>query len=100
VDASYDSDPEAVERVLLEIALQGAREIAGMLADPAPSVAFDPGFAESSLAFTVSFWVAEFAGQFAVRNELRKRIFRRFRQDGISIPFPTRTVRFEAPPKP
>jgi small-conductance mechanosensitive channel len=68
-----------------------------MLADPAPAVAFDPGFGESSLTFTVSFTVAEFVSQFSVRNELKKRVFRRFRQDRIEIPFPTRIVHLETP---
>lgn len=95
VGVSYRSDPDQVEKVLLEIALQGAAEIPGMLADPVPSVAFDPGFGDSSLGFTVSFTVAEFASQFGVRNELKKRVFRRFRQDGIEIPFPTRMVHLE-----
>lgn len=100
VSASYDSDPDAVERALLEVAVQGAREIPGMLAEPAPSAAFDPGFGDSGLGFTVGFWVTEFAAQFAVRNELRKRILRRFREQGIAIPFPTRTVRMEEIRKP
>jgi small-conductance mechanosensitive channel len=30
-----------------------------------------------------------------VRNELRKRLARRFKEEGIEIPFPTRTVRWE-----
>jgi small-conductance mechanosensitive channel len=81
-----------VERVLLEIAAAGAREIPGMLPEPAPSVAFDPGYGDSSLGFSVNYQVAEFVNQFAVKNELRKRIFRRFREEGIEIPFPTRTV--------
>jgi len=66
-----------------------------MLADPAPAVAFDPGLAESWLAFTVSFTVSEFSNQFAVRNELKKRIFRRFREEQIEIPYPTRTIQVE-----
>src|ERR1039458_160269 len=97
VGVSYASDPEHIERVLLETARQGVGEIAGMLADPAPTVAFDPGFGESALLFTVNFQVAEFADQFSVRNELRKRLARRFREEGIEIPFPTRTVRWERP---
>jgi small-conductance mechanosensitive channel len=100
VGVSYASDPERIERVLLETARQGAGEIAGMLADPAPTVAFDPGFGESALLFTVNFQVAEFADQFSVRNELRKRLARRFREEGIEIPFPTRTVRWERPGAP
>ena len=64
---------------------------------PRPSVVFDPGFADSSLAFTLNFQVAEFANQFGVRHELRKRIFRRFKEEGIRIPFPTRTVYLDPP---
>lgn len=99
VGVSYRSDLEQVERVLLAVARAGTADIPGMLADPAPSVAFDPGFGESSLGFTVSFTVAEFSNQFGVRNELKKRIFQRFREDGIEIPFPTRIVHIEQPSK-
>jgi small-conductance mechanosensitive channel len=95
VGVSYRSDPDQVERILLEIAQQGTADVPGMLADPAPSVAFDPGFGESSLGFTVTFTVVEFASQFAARNELKKRILRRFRQEGIEIPYPTRIIHVE-----
>jgi small-conductance mechanosensitive channel len=97
VGVSYQSDPDHVERVLLEVGTQSAREIGGMLAEPGPAAAFDPGFCESGLGFTLNFQVEEFSKQFSVRNELRKRILRRFREEGISIPFPTRTVHVEAP---
>jgi small-conductance mechanosensitive channel len=99
VGVSYRSDPDQVERLLLEIVQAGIADIPGLLADPAPAVAFDPGFGESSIGFTVSFTVVEFAAQFGVRNELKRRIFRRFRQDRIEIPFPTRTVHLENPPE-
>jgi small-conductance mechanosensitive channel len=46
VGVSYDSDPDHVERVLLEIGLAGAKDIPGLLPDPLPSVAFDPGFGD------------------------------------------------------
>jgi small-conductance mechanosensitive channel len=89
---SYECDPDQVQRVLLDIAAQGTREIAGMLGDPAPSVTFDPGFGDSALGLTLNYQVDEFGSQFSVRNELRKRIFRRFREEGIRIPFPARAV--------
>jgi small-conductance mechanosensitive channel len=92
VGVSYDSDPEHVERVLLEVALEAAKEIPGLLADPAPGVTFDPGFGDSSLGFTLGFQVAEFANQYSVRHHLRKRIFRRFKEEGIAMPFPSRDV--------
>jgi small-conductance mechanosensitive channel len=92
VGVSYDSDPEQIERLLLEIARQAAKEVPGMLIEPAPSVMFDPGFGDFALGFTLNYQIAEFANQFGVRHELRKRIFRRFKEDGVVMPFPTRTV--------
>src|SRR5579862_3840593 len=92
VGVGYDSDPDQVERVLLEEAQKGAGEIAGMLADPPPCVTLDPGFGDSALNFTVGYSVQEFAQQFRVRHELRKRVLKRLRQEHIDMPFPTRTV--------
>jgi len=92
VNVAYESDPKQVERTLLEVGTAASHEIEGMLADPAPSVAWDPGFGESYLGLSLNFSVAEFVDQFSVRNELRRRIFERFRQEGIEIPFPARNV--------
>jgi len=50
VRVSLDCDPDHIERVLLDTAAQSTREIPGMLADPAPTVTFDPGFGDSALA--------------------------------------------------
>ncbi len=92
VAVSYASDIDVVERALLEVARQAATEVPGLLADPAPSVTLDPGFGDWALNFQLSFQIAEFSNQWSVRNELRKRILRRFRAEGIEIPFPTRTI--------
>ena len=92
VNVSYDSDPDKVERVLLEIGAAATHDVPGLLAEPAPSVAFDPGFGESSLGFSLNYNVAEFANQFGVRNELRRRILRRFREEHIEMPVTTRRV--------
>jgi small-conductance mechanosensitive channel len=91
-NVSYDSDPDKVERVLLEIGTGAVKDIPGMLAEPAPSVVFDPGFGESSLGFTLNYSVAEFSNQFGVRYELRRRILRRFREERIEMPVTTRRV--------
>jgi small-conductance mechanosensitive channel len=92
VNVAYDSDIELVQRVLLDIARQAVGEVPGIVAEPAPAVTFDPGFQDSSLGFTLGLQIAEFSNQFSVRPELRKRILRRFRQEGIEMPFPTRTL--------
>jgi len=92
IGVSYSSDPEKVERILVEEAKKAAGEIPGLLAEPEPFVRFIPGFGESSLDFTLICQVKEFVDQYLVQHELRKRIFKRFREEGIEIPFPHRTV--------
>jgi small-conductance mechanosensitive channel len=92
VGVSYSSDPERVEQILVEEAKKAVGEVPGLLGDPEPFVRFIPGFGESSLEFTLVCQVREFTDQYPVQHELRKRIFKRFRQEGIEIPFPHRTV--------
>ena len=92
VSVSYDSDIDLVERVVLEEAVSGAQHVPGLLAEPAPFMRFIPGFGESSLDFTLICQVAEFTDQYLAQHELRKRIFKRFRVEGIEIPFPIRTI--------
>jgi small-conductance mechanosensitive channel len=94
IGVSYDSDPAAIERILIEEAKKGAGEIPGLLAEPAPFVRFIPGFGDSSLNFTLICQVAEFVDQYLAQHELRLRIFKRFREENIEIPFPIRTVYF------
>ena len=92
VTVAMDSDPDLVERVLLEIGRQGAREIPGRRPEAEIAVAFDPGFTESGLGFGLNYQVGDFASQGSVRNELRRRILRRFREEGIVLPFPSRSL--------
>ncbi len=92
VGVSYSSDPDKVGRILAEVAKKAAGEVPGLLADPEPAVRLIPGFGESSLDFTLTCHVREFTDQYMVQDELRKRIFKRFREDGVEMPFPTRTV--------
>ncbi len=92
VSVSYDADPDLVERVLLEEAEKAAREVPGLLSDPAPSVRFLPGFGPSSLDFSINCKARDYLDQYLAQHELNKRIFKRFKQEGIEIPFPTSTV--------
>lgn len=92
VAVSYNADPDLVERVLLEEARSAVGAVAGLLAEPAPSVQLIPGFGDSGMNFTLGCSVVEFADQYGVQHELRKRILKRFRAEGIKMPYPTRTV--------
>jgi small-conductance mechanosensitive channel len=92
VGVSYRSDPDRVEQVLVEEAKRAVGQVPGLLGSPEPFARLIPGFGESSLDFTLVCHVVEFADQYPVQHELRKRIFKRFRQEGVEIPFPHRTV--------
>lgn len=93
VSVAYGTDPNRVERVLLEIAREAAKDgLDGLLADPEPSVRFIPGFGASSLDFSLNVQVRRFVDQYLVQSELRKRIVQRFEKEGIDMPFPTRTI--------
>ena len=97
ISVSYASEPDHVERVLVEAATAAVGEVPGLLGEPKPFVRFIPGFGDYSLDFTLICQVATFVDQFGVQHELRKRILRRFRAERIEIPFPTQ-VHVEAPP--
>jgi small-conductance mechanosensitive channel len=92
IGVSYSSDPEEVEKILVEETKKAVGEIPGLLGDPEPFVRFIPGYGESSLDFTLICQVKEFVDQYLAQHELRKRIFKRFKEEGIEIPFPHRTV--------
>lgn len=89
ISASYGSDPDHVERVLVDEATRAAGQVPGLLREPAPFVRLIPGFGTYSLDFSLICQVATFVDQYLVQHELRKRILRRFRAEGIEIPLPT-----------
>jgi small-conductance mechanosensitive channel len=92
VGVAYGTDPDHVERVLVDEARRAAGEVAGLLADPPPQARLIPGFGPHSLDFTLACQVASFVDQYPVQHELRKRILRRFEAEGIALPDPVRTI--------
>jgi small-conductance mechanosensitive channel len=91
----YESDVDRVQTILLEETIAAAAAIEGLLAEPSPGVLFNPGPGDSALVFQVNFNVAEFAAQGRVQSELRKRLYSRLKAEGITMPYPTRTVFLE-----
>jgi small-conductance mechanosensitive channel len=92
VTIGYGEDPERVDAMLLEEVQRAVKEVPGMVGEPGPSVEWDPGFTESGFGLKVNYQVAEFAAQFGVRNEMRKRIYRRLRREGVGLARPVRIV--------
>ncbi|MEW6602271.1 MAG: mechanosensitive ion channel family protein, partial [Nitrospirota bacterium] len=64
IGVSYSSDPEQVEKILVEEAKNAVGQIPGLLGDPEPFVRFIPGFGESSLDFTLICQVKEFVDKY------------------------------------
>jgi small-conductance mechanosensitive channel len=86
VGVGYASDPDRVERILVDEATRAAGEVPGLLAAPAPTARLIPGFGEYALDFTLAVHVASFVDQYPVQHELRKRLLRRLRAEGVTIP--------------
>ncbi|MCB1491232.1 MAG: mechanosensitive ion channel family protein, partial [Rhodobiaceae bacterium] len=83
VDVSYDSDPEQVRDLLLQI----VNDHPDVLSYPEPRVFF-MDFGSSSLDFRVDGYLKDIGMTLVVRSALRFTIFKRFKEAGIEIPFP------------
>jgi small-conductance mechanosensitive channel len=90
-----DSDLEQVERVALEVA-RGALAAEGAKGAE-PKVRFH-AFADSGIGLRVILRAASFEDGTKLRHHFIMRLHRRFREEGIVIPYPTRTL--DLPPAP
>ncbi|MBT8280515.1 MAG: mechanosensitive ion channel [Muriicola sp.] len=89
VGVAYGSDVELVTNILQEI---GANQN-GVLKDPEPFVQFDD-FGDSALIFSLNFFIEDGFRVPRMRSEMRYNIDAKFRENGITIPFPQRDVHF------
>ncbi len=87
VGVEYGSDIELVERLLLE----STAEEDLIYRHPPPTVLFQD-FGDSALTMELFFYVSEFHKLPAIRNRLRRRIYKLFAQHDVGIPFPQRDV--------
>ncbi|MFO7527060.1 MAG: mechanosensitive ion channel [Ignavibacteriaceae bacterium] len=88
VGVSYNEDPEVVRKILLEI----VNEYPGVLDHPKPDVLFEE-YGDSALNFNLRVWTSEYINRPGVlKSQLYYEIFKRFRKEGIEIPFPQRDL--------
>ena len=87
VGIAYGSDTELAKKLLLE-STQVVKEI---LTEPKPNVLFDE-FGDSSLNFSVNFYVNDAFSVQRIKSDLRFEIDKQFREHKISIPFPQRDL--------
>ncbi len=90
VGVGYDSDVALVKETLLEI----AEAITGILPQPESVVVFEE-FADSALIFRLLYWV-DVADRMDVKSKINFAIHSRFKDKGISIPFPQRDVHIKS----
>jgi small-conductance mechanosensitive channel len=90
IGVAYGTDVEKVKQLLVEIALQ----VPELLAEPKPEAYFI-SFGDFSLNLSLFFWVDDYTRLVPVTDRINSRIITRFREQGIEIPFPTRTVLME-----
>jgi len=81
VSVTYGSDPDAVVRVLLEV----AKAHPEVLATPSPTASF-VRFGDSSLEFRLQCWIAHYERGSAVETSLRIAILNRFKAEAIAMP--------------
>ena len=87
VGVAYGSDVETVMRVLMAVATENDQ----VLKDPQPMVLF-LNFGDSSLDFQLRVWISDFNNRRIIQSALIRDIDRRFRIEGVEIPFPQRDL--------
>ncbi|MFC0806713.1 DUF3772 domain-containing protein [Ensifer sp. P24N7] len=87
VGVSYESDPEQVRRVLLEIAMDNPR----VLKIPEPFVSFTD-FGADALQFTLFCHVGNINADAGAASDMRFEIAKRFREEKIEMPFGQRDI--------
>lgn len=87
IGISYDSDVKNAERIMLETAGDNEK----VKEDPEPSVIFSE-FGDSALQYKLRVFIDNYDNYHPVRHELHREITHRFREEGITIPFPQRDL--------
>lgn len=89
VGVSYESNLEKVEKVTVEV----AKEVLSCFGvnNFEPYIRYHT-FADSSVNFNVILRAKEFGDQFILKHEFIKKLHKRYKEEGIEIPFPIRTI--------
>ncbi len=90
IGVAYGSDVDLVKQLLVAT----AAEVDDVLTDPPPEAYF-ASFGDSALNMALFFWVEEYSTLFAVTDKINSLILKRFGDNSIEIPFPTRTVKMQ-----
>ncbi len=87
----YSSDLKKVEEVTIDVARDVQKTVQGAKRDFDPFIRFNQ-FGDSSINFSVILRGNTFVDQYLIKHEFIKRVKERYDKEGITIPFPVRTV--------
>lgn len=94
VGFSYDDPPNKVKRVLHKVALNTR----GVLAEPSPSIRVVL-YADFAVNYEIRYYVEDFERLREIDDELMTQVWYAARRNGLTIPYPIRTVyKTELPP--
>ena len=89
VGVAYDTDLELAMQLMIEAAQEAPR----VMKDPGPG-AYVIAFGDSSITLTVGYWIGDPEnGSFGPKSAINLGIWRKFKANGIEMPFPQREVR-------
>jgi small-conductance mechanosensitive channel len=91
VGVDYSSDLAHVERVTSQVAKETLQSVPGGVVEFDPFIRYHT-FADSSINFTVILRGREYVDQHLLKHEFIKRLHERYGREGITIPFPIRTI--------
>jgi len=94
VGVSYDSDLEKVEEVTTEVAKRVLSRVKGGVPEFEPFIRYHT-FSDFSINFTVILRAREYVDRHLITHEFIKALHKRYKEEGIVIPFPIRTVYLE-----
>ena len=91
VGVDFNSDLDHVEQVTIDVATDVMKTVSGGVPDFDPFIRYNQ-FGEFRIGFTVILRAKEFVDQYPLKHEFIKRLHKRYREEGINIPFPIRTI--------
>ncbi len=91
VGVAYNSDLEKVERVTIDVGKKVLKKVTGGVPEFEPFIRYHT-FSDFSINFSVILRVKEFVDKYLITHEFMKELHKRYKKEGIEIPFPIRTV--------
>jgi len=91
VGVDYSSNLKKVEEVTIAAGREIMQTVSGGVPEFTPFIRYHT-FGDSSIQFTVILRAREFVDQYLIKHEFVKLLHERYRQEGIVVPFPIRTV--------